>query len=104
MRISDTLQKKYEKLSQVDLTRPKESKAYLLSTNKLQDSFASFLYPSQTRISQSTTPEKERKKYNDLHSTGRVKDLLKQKKISLEKLFTKFDFTHHDEVSPYKKR
>ena len=30
--------------------------------------------------------------------------MLKQNKISIEKLFTKFDFTHHEEVSPYKKR
>lgn len=30
--------------------------------------------------------------------------MLKQNKISMEKLFTKFDFTHHEEVSPYKKR
>ena len=29
---------------------------------------------------------------------------MKQNKISIEKLFTKFDFTHHEEVSPYKKR
>jgi hypothetical protein len=89
-------------MSQVDLTRPKESKAYLLSTNSLKDTGASFSFPSHPK--QSTTPEKERKKYNELHSTGRVKDLIKQKKISLEKLFTKFDYTHHDEVSPYKKK
>ena len=75
-----------------------------MNSNKHLDSSASMINPSHTRISQSTTPEKERKKYNDLHSTGRVKDLLKQNKISMEKLFTKFDFTHHEEVSPYKKR
>lgn len=36
--------------------------------------------------------------------TGRVKDLLKLKKLNLEKIFTKFDETHHHEVSPMRKK
>ena len=95
------MHRQIERSSQVDLTRAKETKEYLSATKSMIDTQ---MYASMPRLTQSTTPEKERKKYNELHSTGRVKDLLKQKKISLEKLFTKFDHTHHDEISPYKKR
>ncbi len=53
----------------------------------------------------SQTPRKERLEVNlnEHEKTGRVKDLLKLKKLNLEKIFTKFNNSHHQETSPMKK-
>jgi len=88
--------------SQVDLSRPR----YVDKAMNIDQTNSSVHSSNNNhRMAAYQTPKKERLEanLNDHDKTGRVKDLLKLKKLNLEKIFTKFNNTHHQETSPLKK-